>query len=625
VAGLVLAFGVGTAAAQDAPDVSGPPRGLQPPDISQGANSKPANADSGDQAPKLRGGVSDAPVSGVGAAGPAAVQVGALATINGPLVGTLDDSNGGLGSDEWSGSDRAVMETLLAAMPVASASPVERAMIRKLLLTRAPPPPGPVGQPFNALRIVKLLQGGLISDAADLAAQARVKDDPITPQWQAAALLYAGRDGDACGDATAYRLQAADEAWIELRAFCYALNGDGGPLDLTRSIIQAQGMESSAFDAALDALSGGDSKPPEMIDMPSALDIRMFERLQWPIPEAAVEALGPAAEVSVLRDANTPSDMKLALAAKLFSVGMLNGKDFDAVLDLYEFKPEDIAVAAAQAPAEDTLKGLALLRVALMSEPRSDKRAELLDTALRISAQKGVFTLAVEEFSNDIAALSPVSGWGNWSPRMADALLLSGKPDAAERWYGILDTQNPAQLAAKNRLEIAFGWVAPTPDHLDRAQAAMSRLVPPPLAVPVVAPGEAAEAIDPNAPGAPVVPPDAAIKAMPKDEAARAALLIGLSDALGKPVPADARAALAPLLDSDLPGRRPPQALLQRIDDAALKGRRGELLLAIVSAMGPQGPADLAPDIVVGMVRALRTAGIGDVALALALEAVLGR
>jgi len=87
----------------------------------------------------------------------------------------------------------------------------------------------------------------------------------------------------------------------------------------------------------------------------------------------------------------------------------------------------------------------------------------------------------------------------------------------------------------------------------------------------------------------------------------------------------DAQAAVEPLLKDQSPGRRPPAALMQRVDKAALSDARGEVALAVLSGLGPQGARDLAPDVVVRLVRALQTAGIHDAAHALAAEAFLLR
>src|SRR5205085_8357861 len=69
------------------------------------------------------------------------VQIGELGALEGPIAGTLDNSNGGLGVAEWQGSDRTTMLTMLQSVPAATPSATHRLLIRKLLLTAAPPPP----------------------------------------------------------------------------------------------------------------------------------------------------------------------------------------------------------------------------------------------------------------------------------------------------------------------------------------------------------------------------------------------------------------------------------------------------------------------------------------------------
>jgi len=73
------------------------------------------------------------------------------------------------------------------------------------------------------------------------------------------------------------------------------------------------------------------------------------------------------------------------------------------------------------------------------------------------------------------------------------------------------------------------------------------------------------------------------------------------------------------------PGRRPAPVLMQRIDKAALSDARGEAALTVATVLGTQGARDLAPDVIVRLVRALQTAGIHDAAHALATEALLLR
>src|SRR5260221_11370053 len=121
--------------------------------------------------------------------------------------------------------------------------------------------------------------------------------------------------------------------------------------------------------------------------------------------------------------------------------------------------------------------------------------------------------------------------------------------------------------------------------------------------------------------------PDQPIPPLPPSPAviARATLDLGLFDALGREMPMEASAAVQPLVGQTSAGRRPPPILMQRVDKAALAGSRGEVALSVAAAPGAQGVRDLAPDVVVKLVRALQTAGIRDAADSLAPEARLLR
>jgi hypothetical protein len=150
---------------------------------------------------------------------------------------------------------------------------------------------------------------------------------------------------------------------------------------------------------------------------------------------------------------------------------------------------------------------------------------------------------------------------------------------------------------------------------------------PPPEPMVVEMPAPASDPNDPMAAASPP-PPPMPVPPRPKPPQAlltRATLDLGLFDALGELNSPDAQKAVEPLLSEASPGRRPPPVLMQRVDKAALSDARGEVALSVASVLGMQGARDLAPDVVVRLVRALQTAGIRDGAHALAMEALLLR
>jgi hypothetical protein len=64
---------------------------------------------------------------------------------------------------------------------------------------------------------------------------------------------------------------------------------------------------------------------------------------------------------------------------------------------------------------------------------------------------------------------------------------------------------------------------------------------------------------------------------------------------------------------------------MERIEEAALAGHVGETGAAVLNLLGDGGARALAPDVVVHVVRALRSSGINDAARSLTLEALLTR
>ncbi len=603
-AGIVaLAFPCAAALAQapgaNAPPASGLPRSILPafpstdlaplPDAGEPAasenNSGAAAANGPAQAGVPRG---RAPT----------IEVGDLGAIEGPVAGLIDDSNGGLGYDMWQGANRATVMTMLKSVPATTASEAQRLLMRKILLTAAPPPPGAADASFNALRITKLIDAGLIEDAADLALKVNAPTNGEIVQAQADALIYGGRDMAICGDLTQRRLDSADAFWVELRAYCYAVAKDEGALELTRSVIETQGIADPAFMTLLDGLVSGKATAPEVIRLPDPLQLLILQRQKLPIPAEMGSALGLAANLAIAASAVTPKQTRIAGAEKALRAGVLPTPLLEEILDTYSFGSPELAGAPAIARREPLLSALARLRAALKKATQADERADLIHTAFEIGEREGLLGQVALLFADDTAAIVPPRDWGNWSDLMERGLLLAGQSDAAQRWYAILNPDLPSSMDVVSQLELALALAAPDVADDALTQANLSALAQ-----------QASSA-------GPAVSPAVL---------ARATLALGLFDALGRPMPPEAEAAVGALVRQPSPGRRPAPALMQRIDRAVTSGARGELALSVAAALGTQGARDLAPDVVVRLVLALRSAGIQDAADALASEAMLLR
>lgn len=560
--------------------------------------------------------------------GTGAVQVGELGTLEGPLAGTLDASSGGLGSNEWQGSDRPTMVTMLQSVPAATPSATERLLIRKLLLTAAAPPPGHAMGSFNQLRLTRLLDGGYIDDAAKLALRMQEPNNFDLLRVQTDALLYDGRDNDACSDLTSHRLDSAEPFWVELRAYCYAVTNDAAPLDLTRAVITEQGIADPAFIALLDGWTSGKPKMPDTIRFPDSIHIAMLAHLKLPMTNEIATGTGLPGSLIAASSVESPPQIRIGAAERALRAGMLPVTVLQQVLDLTSFSAQDLNGASALARTEPFMKALARLSAAIKSEHEAAGRAELIHTAFEIGEREGLLRQVAELLADPAAQIMPAPDWSGWSDLMARGLLLAGHPESAQRWLDILDPAAPQNAAEVQQLELAFALSAPNPRrNADAKQvlANITQLAQPPAKDPAQPPDSTdstGTAMDQPADPA----PEKTAEKLTPQSIARTVLDLGVFDAAqGQLMPSDMKVDIEPLMKQISGGRRPADVLMQRIDKAALADSRGEVALAVATALGDHGPGDLSPDIVVRLIRALQTASMRDAAHLLAQEAFLLR
>jgi len=571
-------------------------------------------ADTPPSAPLLRSG------------GAVTVQVGELGTLEGPLAGILDASNGGLGSNEWQGSDRATMVTMLQSVPAATPSATQHMLIRKLLLSAAAPPPGRAMGSFNQLRLTRLLDGGYIDDAANLALRMQEPNNFDLLHVQTDALLYAGRDNDACSDVTSHRLDSAAPFWVELRAYCYAVTNDSGPLDLTRAVITEQGIADPAFVTLLDGWTSGKPKMPDTIRFPDSVHVAMLAHLKLPMTNEIATAIGLPGSLIAASSMETPAQIRTAAAEKALRAGILPVPVLQQVLDLTSFGAQELDGASALARTDPLMKGLSRLSAAIKNEREAAGRAELVHTAFEIAERAGLLRQAAELFADPAAQIMPSPDWSRWSDLMVRGLLLAGRPESAQRWLDILDPTVPENAAEVQQLELAFALSAPNPRRNADAKhvlAEISQMAQPPADKPAQPPDNMDSAANPM--DQPADPPRDKPAGNPTPQMiARTVLDLGVFDAAaGELMPSDAKLDIEPLMKQVSGGRRPADVLMQRIDKAALADSRGEVALSVATALGDRGPGDLAPDIVVRLIRALQTASMRDAAHLLAQEAFL--
>lgn len=522
----------------------------------------------------------------------AAIEVDSLGTTDGPPTGLLDTSNGGLGDDIWAGSSRADIEDRLARLPLATPVRSVHMLARRLVLTTAEAPTGQAPRSFQTVRITALMNAGLVGDAAKLAAQIHLNDDAELIRVQAEALLFGGTSEQVCSDTTKLRETAIEPFWMQLRAYCFGASGQDDLLDLTRGVMKAEGADDKAFETLLDDVFLHKTTPPGEFHQGTAVGLFLLKEAGLPISPVFSARFGMAASVIAFRAAKNPPSARADAAAQVLHSGALPAGELDAVADVQTFTPQQLANADAASVGLPFFLGQALIRQAVARAPDDQEKAKLLAVAFRIGRQMQLLPVAAEMQRKALASIIPGATLRAYAPTFSRALLLAHEADAAERWRELLDPKNDADGSLAAGIAVTLNLVATNPGRAARARDGLAWL--------------AHGATSPQAPNTQEI----------------GVMALALYDALGEPMPAGLQ--LQPLLAKGWPGRVIPPATRKHIAElTGQPGRKGEVVLAVLDAIGAGGPGDLTPEAAAFLVRTLKAEGESDAARAVAADTLL--
>jgi hypothetical protein len=512
-----------------------------------------------------------------------AIATGELGTMDGPPVGVLDDSNGGLGQSLWINASRPEVEDLLGRVPLVTADPFVRGLARRVVLTISDAPVGAGKRALVTIRIEKLIQAGLINEAGALAASLQLNNDPDFTRVQADALLYAGRDKDVCSDLTAMRLNAPDPYWLELRTWCFLSVHDTASAELAHAALDALAKD-PAFDLLAADVLNGKKKAPAVIEHPTALHIYLLRKAGLPVTNGIAAKLGTAANLMAAREPKNSAADRLSAAARISATGALGPPEVLAILNTQTFAADQLANPQAAIAKLTFLPSQALLRRAASLEARPPQKTDLLLVALAPGAKTDRLPQTAALQADIALSIKPDGSSLKGRYLISRALILNGKADAAAGWYANAEADMDHAAFA-----ILLDIVAPTPARDGGAQAAYAWL---------------AKNAAPQQNPAPI-----------------AALALGFADVLGKPMPPDARALAGTLQGMRWAGTRPaPDEVRKLVEASSQPGRRGEVILRVLDLIGAGGPSGLPPDVAIECVRVLQQMGMAGEARALAIE-----
>ena len=527
-----------------------------------------------------------------------AVQAESLGSINPDVAGTLGPDNGGFANTLWADTSKTVVETQLAQLPVTSASPAMRDLMRRLLLTAATVPDGIPSGSLIALRAGQLnAMGDFAGVNALLSAVPGRADFPDLLRVEVDSRFLTGDVARACRLTHAFIQERRTTYWQKAFIFCQALEGDTASATLGISLLEELGVQDSVFFNLIDALARMNDpnfKVPVIESMadPTPLHLALARVAKAQLPSDVIASNRPGVLRAIAISPNASGELRLEAAERAEVAGALA---VDALRQLYasiEFNEEQLKSPLTHAGQMSGPMSRALLYRATLMQTVPAAQAEALQQVLNVARDSGRYASTARAFLPQLARV-PVSDDLAWfAPEAIRAFLISGRFEGARPWFSLLEDEadgDPKMLAELESLmpvarlsgfEGADDWT-------------MERL-----------PGW--------------------WDSIKSKEGARdkAATLAGVFAALGEYVPGEFWSQLIDgTTHTAMMAPYPSHWFL--LEDAAFNNRVGEVVLLSLVSLGEGGPARSEPVVLQHVLKALRRIGLEHDARAMALEAVV--
>lgn len=529
------------------------------------------------------------------------VEVGMVEAPDPEAAGLMEAADGGFAFDMWAGSDRRLVERLLARLPVGVTSRTVNSLARRLLLSAAATPEGPAAASLLALRIERLAaMGDGVSVNHMMRATPADLDDTTLAQTRLDALLLTADFVGACAQARDLIRHDDLPYWEKVLIFCQALNANHAAASFGVELLRERGIDDDpALEALLAALAGADNITLDSLPNPTALHLAMLRTARLAVPEDAINNADPTISRAIALTATVPLDLRLRAAERAEALGSLPTETLAELYESVPFTPEELSDPWPRIETDKGALSRALIYQAIQIQVVPAARAEVLRANWMLGAESGGwdgFATAARLTLNQLLGLRPLPELVWIAGDAARALLAARRPDAAGPWIDLAKTQagiNAEAAKTVARLAPIIGFVdAAGVQPWDGAR----------FTAWWEAQGQTAE----------------------RDRHARAKLLFALLLAFDREPPIEALLALL-----ERPGpvwvRTPPEALLRQLNRAAAAGRVGEtvlLALTLLDSSTSGVPGAMALGSVVG---ALYSIGLEADARALAVETLLSR
>lgn len=523
-----------------------------------------------------------------------AVQAETLGLVDPDVAGALREEDGGFGPAMWWGTDRRVLETFMAQLPVTSPSPAMRDLMRRLLLTGAQVPEG--GKQGSLIS----LRAGLLAAMGDfqgvnalLSVVPGYSGNPDLLRVEMDTRLLTGDVARACQIANAHIETQNTLYWQKAFNFCQALDGKQEAALLGLALLEELGVEDPVFFELVGAIAH-ESKAPvvESLSDPTPLHLALARVAKVKLPSDVISSNRPGVLRAIAISPNASAELRLEAAERAESAGALQ---VDALRQLYasiEFSADELKNPLTVAAKRTGPMSRALLYRATLSQTVPAAQAEALSRALEMARVGGRYASTARAFLPQLTRVEPTSDLAWFAPEAVRAFLISGRAQGAQPWFDLLVSaaENDADMARAleqvmpiARLSGFAGADVWTMDRLADWWASVKDTT---------------------------------------DARAKAAMLAVTLDALGEYVP---ESMWVDLIDG--PSHQsilaPHPSAWFLLNSASSQARMGETVLLSLVILGDGGSARAEPLVNHRVLKALRNIGLHDEARAMALEAIV--
>ena len=517
-----------------------------------------------------------------------------LHTVDPDSAGPLSREGGGFGVAMWENTSRMLVDSLLGQLPVNTASPAMRDLMRRLLLSNAAAPRGASeGGSLVALRASLLTAMGDLEGVELLLATVPQRGSHEELERVETDTRFLANDNARACRIAAGRIGETDNPyWQKALIFCQALAGEYDKASLGVALLREMGETDRVFLGLMDVLTGAGTTLIESLPEPAPIHLAMARAARVPLPADIIAANRPAVLANVARSPNAPLELRLEAAERAQAAGAYPVKTLRELYASVPFSEADMANPLSTAEEASGPVGRALLFGAAQAQTVPMAQAEVVARALAMAREGGRYPSTVRTFMPVLTLVSPSTELAWFAPEAIRALLVGGQHDLARQWFDLLRSSaafNPDSQAALFAV-MPLGRLAGSSEAGNWTTADLVKWWE--------------------------------LNRESENVRQRAALFYSLFEGLGEAVP---EALWEALLDG--PPRvatvLPHAALWFRLQTAAAASRIGETVLLSLLALGEGGPNRAEPVVMRGVLAGLGAVGLESEARALAVEAAV--